>query len=50
MNKRQEMDVMIMRAKMNIEEVLKQHDAAWNGQDPEIIEGEEEGDNDGATN
>ncbi len=42
MNKSQELAVMQMKAKIKIEELLKQHDAAWNGEEP--IEEESDGD------
>lgn len=41
MNKSQELQVMLLRAKIKIEEEMKKHDVAWNGKEPEIIEGED---------
>ena len=43
MNKSQEIAVMQMRAKIKVEELLKQHDIAWNGEDPVVVEEEEDG-------
>jgi len=42
MNKQQELDVMLLRAKIKVEEELKQHEQAWRGEDAEIIEKVEE--------
>ena len=38
MNKSQQIAVMQIRAKKKVEELLKRHNAAWHGQDPEIVE------------
>lgn len=38
MNKSQELAVMILRSEIRAEELLKQHQDAWYGQEPEIIE------------
>ena len=38
MNKRQELDVMILRAKIKTEESLKQYEQSWHGQEPEVVE------------
>ncbi len=37
MNKSQQLAVMILRAKIKTEETLKQHDVAWNGQEPREV-------------
>ncbi len=37
MNKSQQLAVMILRAKIKTEETLKQHDIAWNGQEPREV-------------
>ena len=37
MNKSQELQVMILRAKIKTKEVLKQHQAAWHGQEPKVV-------------
>ena len=42
MNKQQELDVMLLRAKMKVEEELKQHEQAWRGEEVEIMEEVEE--------
>jgi len=42
MNKSQELQVMILRAKIKTKELLKQHQASWNAQDPKMIEKKEE--------
>lgn len=42
MNKAQELDVMIMRAKMKAEEIMAQHNIAWNAKEAqETKEGED---------
>ena len=46
MNKRQELDVMILRAKIKTEESLKQHEQSWNGQEPGVVERVEKEEND----
>jgi len=38
MNKSQELAVQQLRAKMNVQELLKQHQATWHGQEPKMIE------------
>ena len=38
MNKSQELDVMIMRAKMKAEETMAQHDTAWNAKEAKEAE------------
>ena len=43
MNKSQELAVMQLRAKIKVQELLEQHDQAWNGQEVEVVEEEEEG-------
>jgi len=35
MNKRQKLEVMIMRAKIHVEEIMAKHDVAWNAQEAE---------------
>ena len=41
MNKRQKLDVMIMRAKIKATETMKKHNVAWNAKETqEIKEGE----------
>lgn len=37
MNKSQELQVMILRARMNVKEILKQHQNSWHGQEPKIV-------------
>lgn len=37
MNKSQHLDVMKIRAKINTQELLKQHQIAWYGQEPKLI-------------
>ena len=37
MNKSQNLAVMQVRAKIKIQELLEQHDQAWNGQEPVVI-------------
>ena len=37
MNKSQELAVMILRAKINVKEILKQHQNSWYGQEPKIV-------------
>lgn len=39
MNKSQELDIMILRAKMKIQEEMKQHEVAWRGE--EVVDEEE---------
>ena len=40
MNKRQKLEVMLMRAKIKAKETMKRHDVAWNAQEmQEIKEG-----------
>ena len=38
MNKSQELAVQQLRAKIKIKELLQQHDVAWNGQEPKMVE------------
>jgi len=38
MNKSQELDEMIMKAKMKAEETMAQHDVAWNAQEAQQVE------------
>jgi len=38
MNKSQELAVQQLRAKKNVQELLKQHQASWYGQEPKMIE------------
>ena len=38
MNKSQELAVQQLRAKKNVQELLKQHQASWHGQEPKMIE------------
>ena len=38
MNKSQELAVMKLRAKIKVEETMKQHQQAWHGKDPVIVE------------
>ena len=38
MNKSQGLAVQQLRAKMNVQELLKQHQASWHGQEPKMIE------------
>ncbi len=38
MNKSQELAVQQLRAKMNVQELLKQHQASWHEQEPKMIE------------
>jgi len=38
MNKSQELAVMKLRAKIKTEETMKQHQQAWYGKEPEVIE------------
>jgi len=38
MNKSQELAVQQLRAKIKIQELLQQHDVAWNGQEPKMVE------------
>ena len=45
MNKSQELAVMQLRAKIKIQKLLEQHDVAWNGQEPVVVEEKEDGDN-----
>ena len=49
MNKSQKLAVMQLRAKMNVKELLKQHENAWHGQEPNMVEDmkKEEGVKDG---
>ena len=42
MNKKQKLDVMILRAKIKVEESLKQHQQSWYGEEVEIVEEEED--------
>ena len=42
MNKSQELAVMQLRAKINVQELLEKHDQAWNGQEA-VVEEEEDG-------
>jgi len=42
MNKRQKLEVMIMRAKIHVEEIMAKHDVAWNTQEVQEIEEEED--------
>ena len=44
MNKSKELAVMQIRAKKNVQELLEQHDQAWNGQEPVVVVDEEEED------
>ena len=37
MNKSQELAVMLLRAKMNVQELLKQHQNSWYGQEPKVV-------------
>ena len=41
-NKSQELAIMRMKAKIRVQELRKQHDQAWNGQDPVVIDRVEE--------
>ena len=41
MNKSQELAVQQLRAKIKIKELLQQHDVAWNGQEPKMVEKKE---------
>lgn len=44
MNKSQAFDVMQMRAKIQVDEIMKQHDIVMNGQEPELIDDNKTGD------
>jgi len=44
MNKSQELAIMQLRAKMKIKELLEQHDVAWNGQEPKMVDEVDDGD------
>ena len=37
MNKSQKLQVMLLRSKMNVQELLKQHQIAWHGEEPKMI-------------
>ena len=38
MNKSQEFDIMMMRAKIQVDEIMKQHDNLMNGQEAKVVE------------
>ena len=37
MNKSQKLAVMRLRAKMNVKEIMKQHQNSWYGQEPKLV-------------
>jgi len=41
MNKSQELQVMLLRAKIKVEAEMAKHEVAWYGEEPEMIEGED---------
>ena len=43
MNKSQKLAVMRLRAKMNVKEIMKQHQNAWYGQEPKIVKDAKKG-------
>ena len=45
MNKSQELAIMQIRAKKNVQELLEQHAQAWHGEEAVVVEEEEDGDN-----
>ena len=38
MNKSQELKVMLLRAQLNVQEILREHENAWRGQEPKMVE------------
>ena len=39
MNKSEELEAMVLRAEIEADETIKQHQIAWYGQEPVIVEG-----------
>ena len=37
MNKSQKLELMKLRAKKNVQELLKQHQNSWHGQEPKLV-------------
>ena len=37
MNKSHQLQIQELRARINVRELLKKHDVAWNGQEPKLV-------------